>query len=562
VAETKYYVSQIRAWINILELDSRKPVVEKVPIASLRLTFPLGRVPEAAFVANVGTNAVNKKIAEVQEAAAKLNTRLRVECWAQFKGAEGPSKLGNKRWPEQPVRIWDGAIVGPGFNSSRGSLGSTLMSQHWISDLDAASVANQNIVKGSMDNLMVATASQTLGGTKVVSLSALASLAVDRSNADYADIDRDIVRPLLLAMLGDKKFLAPSQEVWNQFVLKLPGACSALAAGELPLGNELARKLIAERFDDDRFILRKPLSMFTIANGLATKSIRETVASIICGRIGSSTALEKLLACGQAFQYTLVSNVESATLAPFVPTLNNETVWRTITASEWDHVEGRGYTPRVLAGVGIVGTVGLQTKASQQLNSGELALAGAYQAYPTGQFMFFGRPDWLQPFIPDQRQADSIKEARGLSPDKRATPPTSLGKLAASQYEAQKRLGCRLAHHLWASEVYRNRGATIRGRLRFDICPGSTVALTGVGPSLPQYDTSRVYGAVTSVQIVIDALAPSASTELYVGHLRSDKENERLPRIHPIYQQAWPGSPLVVMRPSDLLPEKTPADLS
>ena len=80
--------------------------------------------------------------------------------------------------------------------------------------------------------------------------------------------------------------------------------------------------------------------------------------------------------------------------------------------------------------------------------------------------------------------------------------------------------------------------------MRFDICPGTTVKIEGVGSelNLPETKITDKYAHVLRITHYIDAETPRAGTAFHLSHIHTDKEhgtNAHSLDKHPLYNEKW-----------------------
>lgn len=110
-----------------------------------------------------------------------------------------------------------------------------------------------------------------------------------------------------------------------------------------------------------------------------------------------------------------------------------------------------------------------------------------------------------------------------------------------------------LAQLLYNDELLRDRTGIVETALRFDICPGSTIAIEGVGenylgPAI--YESSRIFAFVQSVAFSINALPNRqyASTIFEISHIRNNTEqlfDDFTIHRHPLYDSIFLGIPMM-----------------
>jgi hypothetical protein len=114
--------------------------------------------------------------------------------------------------------------------------------------------------------------------------------------------------------------------------------------------------------------------------------------------------------------------------------------------------------------------------------------------------------------------------------------------------------------HWYKTEVLGQRYGEIQGKLRFDIAPGSMIAIEVPPPPPPINPLSSggepnyMYASVTKVSYAINAEQHAAGTSIMLGNVRSEAENndDRLTAVKPpLYQKPWYGGPLTITAAGD-----------
>lgn len=111
----------------------------------------------------------------------------------------------------------------------------------------------------------------------------------------------------------------------------------------------------------------------------------------------------------------------------------------------------------------------------------------------------------------------------------------------------EKTLLDELAHYFYTDTITQSRLALVETALRFDICPGSTIALEGVGENYlgPElYANSQIFGFVQEVRYEIDVETAVARTVYLMRNIRNGLEQVSddftLVR-HPLYNSIFLG---------------------
>lgn len=540
----------IKAWIQLQDLNGQV-LADRVPITHLTLRFPLIGIATADFILAVGYDVKTGVLAAINQTQG-LENQVRVSCYVKVSGAN-PDFSGDtsRRWDDAGTggqfRIWDGLVVSPGYTVSRENNSYTLHSQHWIAELDSATLTSGSFISNAAENLLVQygmpTSNNQTAPNTIVALQAAAK------GHPPGDIWEDVVKPMMLYLMtpsdGTGSGLLRGQ-MWVNTLNNLSSACKRPGdpgAADPEIGNKLAVNLLNTRFNNATQIIKGNLN-FPYSDYAA--DMRTYMAMALATNFGTSYCLEKIFNAASIGMFKLVHNVESATLAPCNPVLNQKLIWRDINASEYTHIRGQGSMPRKVAGVGLISS---NPYLPYTQNSTKGFIVGAFRRSIDGQFILARAPSWLHYRNPPSNI--DFTNLRTVTQKGQPSPP-----VAARAVAVEQEMGCRIARQYYYEEVYRNRSADLYGRLRFDICPGSVVRVKTAGPPLPQF-SGYLHANVAMTIIQIDCNDPKAQTILGLSHMRPEETTDWADETHPLYtDQAWQGSPLVKLYDNDLTPFK------
>lgn len=289
------------------------------------------------------------------------------------------------------------------------------------------------------------------------------------------------------------------------------------------------------------------------------RNIAEEVARQCANLVGSQSAMDKLRTVASLFSFHVVANARSATISPALPIFRAEDVWRVLTPSQYFQIDYPPAFPITLSGVALSGDYGeLQTIQKEPSDSeyktvGEVC--GVYIGKESGRMLPLQAPFWIR-----YRGGVNIDYNKLDDPDSNPAYGTTERKKTGGDRKAFLALSCDYCRALWFTESYKFRTMTVYSPLRFDIAPGSKIAVLGLkySPDANKTTTTNVLGFVTDVSIAIDTNAGTAHTIIQLSHVRNinnDAESEKqIPVAHPLYQNGprWSGSPLVRIKAGDM----------
>ena len=279
------------------------------------------------------------------------------------------------------------------------------------------------------------------------------------------------------------------------------------------------------------------------------------VASICGQNIGTHSALDKLITTGNFFEFRMVPTVHSATIAPIYPVAARSQVWRVLRPEDViSYSEPVGnISPETWSGVALIAEdEGFISGAQRQANLGRDSLIGAFIGQERGKLHIHRLPQWLTYKGTVGTPAPTTQNA-SLSGGKQVVQKTQ------KTYEPDIRdeyqiFACEYAKSVWASYTYAHKTIVIKTPLRFDIAPGSHVALENLAFAAAG-EADQLVGMVTKVILEVDCNTPNTYTTLVVGYLhgKQDETDTHAIEGHPIYSgTAWSGTPLLKLDAADI----------
>ena len=525
-----------------------------IPITQVQLSFVLSRIPEATFSLPVGYNPLNRKKSPAHKIVREdlENVPIKVKC--RGKGKIRVTNRGRvEHWPNSDVLIWEGKITGLSHLRNRGQYQFTVSSSHWLSDLESGTMASDSFARGSAAKLT----SELLGSDSNALLSSnfLNILAGENQSSDSkTDLWESVLLPGFRVLMGEEDvsdsgfnisktaaYYSVTNALGNEDKTKsVSEEAQEKLTGNIHLSNLDGLKVIKDRFNQEKKINPGTLPL-PYGNNTDSQQFYEHLGKLLKRNWGTTTALGRLLSVAQSLQLQLTSNVESASLIPYIPVFPEKNVWRTLKPSDYISVEGRGARPYRLSSVVLIGTDELDTGAVGSNSN----YAGAYIGRAEGRVKLMRSPPWLYTSVLPDYPAEEAKN------DKKPDEPSETSENKNNKIS----VGSAFAHAYWLNEVFKDRTARITCPLRFDICPGSALKLDGLSLSDELVDTDNsqsLFASVAGVRIILDANRPAATTELSLTHVRTPGETSGIPDTHPMFTSPWYGSPLAIMRQSDL----------
>lgn len=524
-------------------------------VTDCQLSFGLNEIPTAQCVLAIGRNALDtSKRAKIHESATYLKSMRKAKIYATITGDFSE----DKKWPEGEKMIFDGRLCGTGFNRMLGQAGFTVHLIHWLADLSFSSILSEQSHPGNPTQYTFPAIRRNKGNTGAKDSSMFGSVSA-KSLFTWDNLEEDLwgkaLQPTLcqlaqtdLIQLTDNNFQLAEKVRKNDLALAAlarmeGGGCGATPSEYTP-----------------------PLSLIHDGSltGAVANAIRTAVGSIQQDAWAASTVWDLLVGpMAQMFMFGVVPQVDRALVVPTLPGFS-ETYEIGINANDYDFAELSGAIPRPLRAVGIFSGVaapaGAMTGGNFKIGAMWPEEGDADYEIPEGMVRIVSAPSWLSNVAAGEGAARSTSGTAQAKPTGTATTPVTdstkpdipnNGETKAERTSDAEGLYKRLAHAIYVTEALRGRNGSVSGKLRFDICPGSTIKLEGqhevfIGSSdkLGQ----DLYGMVTKVSIGLNANQGRAGTGFMLSGIRDETENgdKRFTvEKHPLYDQAFKGAPLV-----------------
>lgn len=509
---------------------------QSIPVESISLTFSLNRIPQAVVSLGLGRSLRSRQPAQdyqlLREAYQKqkeIDIFLRVEGdWSSAGGNWGAA--GQQR-------IFRGRCVGLNYSRTTNQIALVLHLVHWLSDLSfGCLISDQTHPQNPLDLSFEAVYDLPGAGGNFQGQPAFVHTASGRVTA--AGIQEDVWGEAILPA-----FLTLAAE--DQVRVGGADSCGGLASSNRQSLMVLQKLEASLQHADYR-----PLSieLEAAAEGVAY-AIRTYILRCLAEAYWQTNFWDLLVGefCPKLFMQ-VVPCVDHALITPACPT--SQQIYKEITADELSSLNPVLFQQRPLRGVGIWTSVSSETNYAGN-NPESIRIGGCWlpDDQRMGMVRYLPAPEWLH-YVPlvtqDPRKSlpkgsnpiGTATTPRGAAPDK--NPPMSTVRNSAG------RLADRIAQQYFGLEYLQGRSLVCSGKLRFDIAPGSLIAVSSISP-IPGAD--RLIGLVEQVSIDISCAARQATTTFHLSHVRTEEENNAddgpAMAAHPLYQHTFAGTPLV-----------------
>ena len=533
-------------------------------ISLFQSNWSLNQIPTATAVVAVGRRAPSGiTAARIHGKLNAIRRSVAVKVFMEVAGAWDPYT----DWPDGTYVVFDGYILGPGYQKVNGKIQLVVHMIHWLADLHYSSTLSGQSHPSNPTDLTFNAVTRSLGSATAFSGEGLYGIGMTAEAETITpialreDLWGAAIKPMLCA-------LAQTEHV--QLSVDLSSQCHILGTGANTSAlNALSRiegeGLTESDCDLENSCYAPKLSMEWSDSDIPLEIANSIAVAIRKGQIESfahNTFWGKMLQYSAQFNFAIVPLVESAIVVPFVPGLRTP-YCKSILADEHIRVNIGGESQRPVRGVALAGA---RESATNFIGGGPgmLGVLGCYApedaGVDDGMVLVRQAPSWL---VGTSYSGYSLGRTTGLSGTRAISSATTPKGTASSDIKGSKDgtlpettrtsardVGNGYAHYVYVLEALRNRMGYVGGRLRFDIAPGSNVVVEGTTERfLPSSEVGQsMIGTVVRVTVNIDAETPGASTSFQLHHCRTEDENEddlTSLDLHPLYRTMFTGAPLI-----------------
>lgn len=559
-----------------------------VPVTRIGMQFQVNSVPVCECYLAVGANISNVTNAKAvsTEDRALIKHGAKAKVFIKLKGDMYPGQA----WDENEQVLFEGSVGAHGMAATFKEAGFFLTIEHWLSDLQECSLmatyANPaEVMDFSFD-------SSYFGNSSVVTNANINAPGSGPSEHPQAGLVGGHVEARILDQneaykdiwaLGIKNVLASFLERSRTEELSQLNAVANSCARLLETPTDDAVEAL-RRIEGPSTFLGSPYSSYTGPVSIAPDigNIPPGVLTAIYNQIThmpldvykQQDPLTRLLAPGNGFLPSLgLVLIPKITSAMVVPECRSLKTAYTVEIPSHDIMSIEN-TSKIGVPVRAVGIQGFaadyaagEAVRQQIARSQSTAPLQTFACYPPveisktrpGRIMFIGAPHWLgNDGIALSNNAIGVKDSSALPGT--ANPgnaPTDSTPLVDST-----KLFNDYAKFVYSRSITDLNSMVLTGRLRFDVCPGSTVHVTKGGDEaelslLAQANRLRfnnyvdAYGYVTRIVYSISSSAsgsPQALTMMYLSNVRTAEQNNNPDYTvdkPPLYAKPFVGAPLI-----------------
>ena len=544
--------------------------------AAVNINFSSNAIPQAQAILAVGVcvlggSAPNIKPgdpAKIQTTAPTILHMQKAEIW--FKPI-GDWRPGGPSWPTGWTRIFWGYLTGFGAQKLRGSMRVTVNIVHWLADMAFSSSLSGQTHPSSAFQFSAwapyATDSPECSGNEDATLRTLQGQSVNLAqHTGYNLFTPDKIQTDFWGNCLWPMFCNIASNTAFQFT---PGNSCFYKEGQQNTRALNALRLMKATPGDygppSNWYM--PLTLKIAEGGLAlANAIGDAIANERLDSSFRTTMWDKLIYYGSYYGFSVIPRVETAVICPFIAGLST-TYLKAIRAVEMSYLSIDAVLAKPLRGVQVLSGWNARTFIFDPTGPPTYNVMGAGGCYgpegvaDDGLVLVKQAPGWMAyAGISSHDPANTAFGGTDQRPQPTATTPDAAGirggidnKTSADTLLAVLPLYDRLAHFYYMSECLRGRFGVCYGKLRFDIAPGSTIAVENTQELHLQQDdalgSTNYVADVTRVSHEIDAEGSRAGTGFQLSHVRTSTENEAgvlSVAGHTIYDNiAWPGCPLI-----------------
>ena len=539
-------------------------------VAQFSSDFSFNQIPRAMCVLATG------RLASDGQTPAKIHANL--DAFVHMMKAEvrlRPSGEWNNEldWPEEETRIFDGRLLGTGFQKISGKVQFVVYLTHWLADMNFSSSLSSNSHPSNPSQYTFSAVVESLiksglAGGKPYLLSQTAEADSINFQTVREDLWARALKPLFCALAEEKhvrisgelaqcvQLVAGNNEQALSALKRIEGEIGAGDAGEqCSLERSCFTPALSMEFGDDADAIPQE-----IADAISQTIRRQTIESF-----AQSTLWGKLVGTiGPQFMFSVVPLVERALVVPFMPGIR-QTYCKVISSGDYNHIDLPAELKRPIRAVAIYNGKEMITNlvGGGQSSVRIAGVGGCFapdDATDQGMIYFQRGPSWLDNIPSSGISAGNTLGINGRIPASTVTTPRANKDdgLKGGDVDREQRVTSALelyngyAHALFVIEALRGRTGILSGKLRFDISPCSNVKIFGTTEKFLSKEEDlqgrTIIGTVLRVSTVIDAEASRAGTAFQLGYVRTEQENrddKTSVDNHPLYTTRFLGAPMV-----------------
>lgn len=539
-----------------------------IDLTSFEFTHKLNEIPSASMEVAVGRDTRTLLAANIHYIFDFLRVSTPIQIWMEAKEFSNSINYPLVGWPEEPIVIFEGVTSGVGMvYSKEGNLNIKIQANHWIGDLNFSSAISR-MSHVSNPSHFYAPSSFFIGAGGLGS-PAWVSQGLMGAFLTPPVIDVDIwsggnygfgLMHFLFTLCSQDMFFAPDLGIFPDYRRKNDEALAALMRFEpiisTPPGgfNWFYQYGVPLSFRREAF-----LNYIDIDRAMTQSIMSETFMDN-----SQITLWDKIISWKSNFLFSIVPMTDRALIVPYISGMFY--IWQIITPGDYSQINIEGKLPRSVRGFGLLLNGPTGEAGGFTVNQGKGALStsrvgGYYEnpLLPEGMIIMRKGPSWLSIAQPSETTVldatgvrNNISISNALYPGIGVAPQTIPPVLA--QRFVYETIANEFARAAYVEEALKHRTGVISGRPRFDIAPGSSVAIIViadkfVGAQIPSYfkDKSIMFGTVVGITNYFNSITAKCGSNILLSNLKTIWEhysNSYSVLRHPLWRFSWIGAPL------------------
>lgn len=505
-------------------------------IPSLQMSMPLG------VAAGTDIPATTHKLISTFDVVGSDDSKV----FVYLEVNDAPNHPDGEHWPQDAILIFEGYVTGLTFQKTRKQISLVIQARHWLSDLAYGSCLSANAQPGSpMDFLMPASGAGSAQNNQTGFMSS--HIADDVTLNDLQTDFWVLGLHDWLLKIAQKDFLDLAKI--NRQAGVAGGAGPAPDTNNKTVIKALARMTGGYKYEP--LILNADNQLTSIAQAVSSALDKQTYRSF-----NSTTMWNKLVGefCPN-YMFAVCPRVNNAYAIPYIPGYRKP--WQVIKSSEYTALDTSAQMDRLLRAVGITSVTANRTGGEQNPGQQQSTRLGGYYSpedIKDGLIMFKQAPSWLSNIVSGSFRSGGTAPygapvASSTSPQAGEAPtepdPSELVEVTMDLMD-------RYAKSVYVYEMLNGRRASVSGKLRLDIAPGSTVRIEGTEsrgvPGGGGGTAQDLIATVISVTININGDKGIAGTSFQLSHARTVTENDTegfSVDTPPLWKNGWSGTSLV-----------------
>lgn len=543
-------INQITLKLRIFDNDTGEEFL--LPVAECTLAFAVNSIPTCVAHVALGHDLSTEYLnVPVNRRMRSLMKRYQT---CQIIGKITGDIYGIYQWPEETQILFEGRITAISDSLLPDGVAMKVNIMHWLGDLSGVSIiaSHANVFDPRLPQNPIGYYTPGSGVTDAQErkLGGIGTL-VEATLLSELNIGSDVwgmgIKRIIANILNNPNYAAFNFNLCGE-ELNLPTEDLKLAVQRIegPTGKEAASPLSSPYskwtgpvvFDDGSDYNRK------IIAGNIARTLKHQPINAIMRTDAWTMLVEQWL---PELHLMLVPKIDSAMVVPSLPVVR-QPYCQSISSNDIINIDGNRSVNRTYRGVGLISTMETPTRVID----GQFATQPVCW-YPdpkpeSGQMLYKTVPSWLNNLLPSAWTIKNMQRGRTVfngavkNEDDAAKDDEEATTAVNAILEDYARL-------TYATHNMGNNTVILTGRLRFDICPGSTVRIdasrrsgSGMLAVNPQ-----IQGLVTHVTVTISAPALKGLTQFQIQHVRTLEENDRDDVTldnHPLYYKPFYGAPL------------------